>query len=398
MRRVLTAFRGLIALLLLGSVLLPTTASAQTPGVTMATTFPNVIGERGKPVTLPIQIKNPGSAPQTVNLSVNAPEGWKATLKSGGFLVRSFHVAPDSSLTEKDRERLPELSLEITPAADAAARDYPVTLKGDYAGGSAEVRVTIGIQDQAAGGLKLTTQFPELRGPITNQFEFKVDLVNNTTAEQSIALTSGGPQDWQVTFKPKFETKQISNLRVKAGETQGLDVTIAPPRNAKAGDYEIPISAAAGSDNVRVPLKIALVGEPKLALNTPDGRLNTTATAGATQNVNFLVANTGTGPLTNVSLSANRTPNDWKVTFNPEKIDSIAPNEIKQVSATIQPDGKTLAGDYSLGVTASSGGASESKDIRVSVETSTAWGWAGIGIVGVVVVGLFGMFRTFGRR
>ena len=37
-------------------------------------------------------------------------------------------------------------------------------------------------------------------------------------------------------------------------------------------------------------------------------------------------------------------------------------------------------------------------DIRVTVLTKTIWGWVGIGIVVLVIIGLFAMFMRLGRR
>ena len=61
-----------------------------------------------------------------------------------------------------------------------------------------------------------------------------------------------------------------------------------------------------------------------------------------------------------------------------------------------------LAGDYAITFRANSTGsgqtASDSVDIRTTVQTSPIWGFVGIGIIVLVVVGLFLVFRQYGRR
>ena len=91
-------------------------------------------------------------------------------------------------------------------------------------------------------------------------------------------------------------------------------------------------------------------------------------------------------------------PENWKVEFKPESIDSIDPGDFKQVEMIITPYEEALVGDYSVGVQV--GGEKTNKDLefRTTVKASPAWGWIGIGIIVLVVMGLFAMFRWLGRR
>jgi uncharacterized membrane protein len=41
---------------------------------------------------------------------------------------------------------------------------------------------------------------------------------------------------------------------------------------------------------------------------------------------------------------------------------------------------------------------SEKINIRVTVETPTVWGWVGVAIIAIVVVGLVVIFMRFSRR
>jgi uncharacterized membrane protein len=68
------------------------------------------------------------------------------------------------------------------------------------------------------------------------------------------------------------------------------------------------------------------------------------------------------------------------------------------VDATIKPSTDSLAGDYMDTITASASGASDSKDIRTTVETPTAWGWGAVVAIVAVVGGLGFVFNRFSRR
>jgi uncharacterized membrane protein len=86
------------------------------------------------------------------------------------------------------------------------------------------------------------------------------------------------------------------------------------------------------------------------------------------------------------------------VEFNPEKIDGIEPGDLKQVEMTITPYEDALVGDYSVSVNVEGEKATKNLEFRTTVKASAAWGWVGIGIIVLVIAGLFGIFRWLGRR
>ena len=100
---------------------------------------------------------------------------------------------------------------------------------------------------------------------------------------------------------------------------------------------------------------------------------------------------------TTVELSGSA-PSGWKVTFDPKTIDRIAPNDNKEVQALITPTEKAIAGDYVTTIRASARGESASSTFRVTVTTSTMWGIAGVGIIGVALLVMVGAVARFGRR
>ena len=64
----------------------------------------------------------------------------------------------------------------------------------------------------------------------------------------------------------------------------------------------------------------------------------------------------------------------------------------------IKPPPKTVAGDYMITLHVSGKQATADKmDVRVTVETPSIWGWVGVIIIVIVVVGLIVVFMRFGR-
>ena len=68
------------------------------------------------------------------------------------------------------------------------------------------------------------------------------------------------------------------------------------------------------------------------------------------------------------------------------------------MTATIKPTSDALAGDYDVTFTATSGSATSNVDIRTTVQTSPLWGFIGLALIALVLIGLAWVFRRFGRR
>jgi uncharacterized membrane protein len=121
-----------------------------------------------------------------------------------------------------------------------------------------------------------------------------------------------------------------------------------------------------------------------------------TATAGSSSDLTLTVSNTGTADVAAAAMSASA-PSGWKVTFDPATVDVPATKQV-QVVAHVVPSGDAIAGDYVATFKATAPVASASADIRVTIETSLFWGAIGIGLIVIVLVGLWLTFRRFGRR
>ena len=84
--------------------------------------------------------------------------------------------------------------------------------------------------------------------------------------------------------------------------------------------------------------------------------------------------------------------------FKPERLETLAPGELKQVEVSITPAEQALVGDYSVGITSDAGRISKAVELRVTAMASSGWGWIGIGIIVLVVAGLVVLFIRLGRR
>jgi uncharacterized membrane protein len=138
-------------------------------------------------------------------------------------------------------------------------------------------------------------------------------------------------------------------------------------------------------------------GQPKLKLSGDNDRLSAQANAGDATPIMLVVSNTGSAPANDIELSGSP-PSDWKVTFQPDKIATLAPNEKKNVQALLTPSAKAIAGDYMTTFRANGKGDSTSADFRITVATSTLWGVVGLGFLAIALLIAVGAVARFGRR
>ncbi|MBX6350496.1 MAG: alpha-galactosidase [Clostridia bacterium] len=362
-------------------------------GVALTTPYPGVDAQAGQTVTFDLEVENGSGVGQTVGVSVvSTPAGWSTLLKAGtaDYAVHEVYVAPGGRNG---------LTLQVHPAADAKPGDYEVTLAASSPGGTrlATLVLTVRIVEGGGEGPQLSTQYPSLEGSPSSTFEYSLDLENRSLTEETFHFSAEAPDGWKVTFQSGFGGKTISTDTVPAGGSDTITVDVDPPSDVKAGSYPIRVTAdAGGGQSASVDLEAVVTGSVELTLSTPSGRLNADATAGHPSRVQLVLSNSGSADATGVTFYSDAPPN-WKVDFSPSSVDVPAGGKA-QVTATITPDAKAIAGDYQVTVTASATSDTASQDLRVTVNTSTLWGLVGVLVVVAVVAGLLYVFRVYGRR
>jgi uncharacterized membrane protein len=144
-------------------------------------------------------------------------------------------------------------------------------------------------------------------------------------------------------------------------------------------------------------LTVALTGIYKLDAGTPTGVLSLEAMRGKASNFSVFIKNTGSAVNRNITFSSFK-PENWEVTFKPEKVESLEPNALKQIEITVKPAPQSLVGDYSVGVMVNGEKSDKTVEMRVTVRASTTWVWVGILAILCVIGGLAFLFVKLGRR
>lgn len=385
-RRVRVASALIAASYILTAVAAPVAAD---DGLEITTPYPAVAVAPGSKVSFDLTIASTRIADVALSLA-GVPTGWTASILGGGNVVDGVAVSPDVDGTVR---------LDVEVPADATATTGSIRVTGSGGGATDTLSVAVRVDAEAAGDISLTTSTPALTGASDASFSFELQFTNDTAQDVTLSVAATGPDaGWDVTATLTGETQAASTV-VEAGSTQNVTVAASAPPDVAADSYPIIVTATAGDRTVTADLLIEVTGSYSMTLSTPNDVLSAAGSAGAATTLSFDVTNTGTAPLTEVTLTATP-PTGWEVSFDPEALAGLAPDETGTIAAAITPSAEAVAGDYvvSFSATGVEGGADDTAQIRFTVETSPLWALVGLGIIVLILGGLFYVFRTYGRR
>ena len=339
--------------------------------------------------TVALKLHNYGLPPEPVTLSVSGvPSGWKASFLGGGQPVGAAMAATGESV---------DLQLRLDIPTNSSASTADLVLHADGKDRKTALPLMVSLGNDLPVNLSVKADLPSLRGTPSTSFSYNLQVRNDSGKDVLVSLAAALPQGFQASFTKQYDQQEISSLPIKAGETVTVAMKLKLPDNVTAGNYDLEGKVSAAGAEASTPLGLHIEGQPKLSLTTKEGRLSGEAEAGAPTAVSFVVTNTGTAPATKVTVNS-YPPSNWKIEFDPKTIDKIDPNGKVNVTATITPGAKAVAGDYMTSISASTEGSSANADYRVSVTTSTVWGIIGIAIIAIALLSVLGAVARFGRR
>jgi len=259
-------------------------------------------------------------------------------------------------------------------------------------------------EEQEPDSVTVTAEFPEIEAIATGTFEYGVKLEYKGQEDRVFDLNTILPAGWSAYINPQYDSKMIPSIAVEASPfiavAKNLKVTVTPPTWPLADPAEYTVTLEALSGDVIGKLDLTAKVTAKYILNAaPANELyNTRAKAGQDNTYSIKVANIGTAVIENITFSTDK-PDGWEITFQPKKIDALESFDTNTVDINIKPPPKTVSGDYMffLRITGKQGDPVK-MDVRVTVETPTIWGWVGVAIIAVVIIGLIVIFMRFGRR
>jgi uncharacterized membrane protein len=359
-------------------------------GLYLTTRYPALTVRAGETTTIDLSLRNFNLPPQQLALSVpQLASGWKATVLGGGQPIESAIVAPDSE--EK-------LQLRLEPPSGTGPGSYSFLVEAQGGGSTLKLPITVTIGQELPAKLKLTTNFPALRGTATTSFKFKVTVANDSGRDATINFSADAPKNFQVTFTEAYGTQQLTSIPIEAGKSKDIEAAVALPRDTPAGEYKLALHAKSEAASADLDLTITLIGQARLALAGEGGRLSGEAYAGQDSQLTVVAKNDGSERARDIEFSATA-PEGWKTSFDPKELPELDAGKSQSIKVTLTPASRAIAGDYQTTIRASSaGGQSESANFRITVLTSTVWGAVGIGVIAIALLVVVFAVARFGRR
>ncbi len=382
-----------------------TIAKGQKPNrqIVAAFEYPGRIIEQDETISLELIIKNNGTKDETIYLAIEKiPDNWEAKIEKYGDIITGIFVPSGESKTltfsadqtdDDDKLTVGEYQFEVK--VSTADGKLTTTATADIKVVEKKEKQTEEQEEQKP--VRITTSYPVLRGSSDSEFEFSVDIHNETDKDDMFSLRAEKPKGWEVSFKPSYENKYIGTLQIKSNLSQSVDVEVSPAPRAEIGEHSIKVEALSSQGQAEIELKVILTGTHKITCRTLSGILSLTARKGKDANISMYVINEGSAPEREISFTSFK-PENWEVNFEPERIEELESGDMKQVEVTIAPAPEALVGDYSVAVSAQAEEADDDIEFRVTVKAAATWGWIGVIIIVVVIVSLAITFKRLGRR
>jgi uncharacterized membrane protein len=244
--------------------------------------------------------------------------------------------------------------------------------------------------------IEVISSFTEVSIQAGNSVTFPIAVWNRGEADALTLFTVEVlPENWKVSFIT--DDLEIASIRIPAGESESVRMVVVPPNSVESGTYNLKavIESDEGAQN-ELDFLIAVTGSYSLDLEP--STLYSTSKIGGSVSYTARVTNRGQTAVTTLYLDA-VLPDDWDATISPVQISSLDPRDSVTFSITLDIPSDATAGDYLITMQAFSDQLdSDEVDVRITAQASNTWGFIGLGLAGVSVVGAGLLFKRFKRR
>lgn len=364
-------------------------------GVKLTTPFPSIEMKGGNPASIDIKAKNLTDSCKNISLKLRAPPTWTVSLTKSGLRIKSIYLPPE-------RER--KFTLNLSPPIGEKAGTHEITIEAIGQNGNTldSLQVLVDITPSRFSEIEVKPRSPNLDGALGESVRYFIDITNRGEEKTINYKVKGNPGGWNIKIQSAHESKTVTSQTYKEGEQKTVQVNVQVPKTAEVGEYSLTFTATSRTWQTSKKLSLSIPATYKLSLFTQSGRLNKKITRGKIGTVQLVISNRGTGTLHNINLGYGYLPSGgWRVNFEKNPIETLKPDSSKTVKMEVNPPSDAIAGDYSFPVEATAKAPYErydSFDLRVTVSPGTGWGFIGIGILGLLLGGLFFTFWYLGRR
>jgi len=357
------------------------------PGILTAQ-YPATQTTQGSTVTFDLTIKNVLTKRFTAIVSAEYPTGWTGTLaRADGTQLYGISLGTSEFISAV-------ISLNVPRTATPGNYETIVSIKGEDIESSLPLNVTI-VTGTPVPKLSTSTPYVDAYAGRTASYPIEVQNAGDSDGIVNLNVT-GLPAGYAWNIKDAAGNV-LSNLYLKAGETKDLSAIVTVPPLAEPNIISFALQANVSGTTDRLNLGLGILGYYSIAYVTQDFYLETTAGTSTIFQVD--VKNTGYSSLTNVGLDLSDIPTGFTVTADPNLVLLLKPQETATFSLTVTTDADVSAGDYYVTMTLKSDQAQATAlALHAYVKQTSLVVYIGAGIVVVLVVALFLIYRRYGRR
>jgi len=246
-------------------------------------------------------------------------------------------------------------------------------------------------------GVQLTCDFPGKTVNVNQSVSFGVNIANNGEVDKTYELAVvNAPPGWNVNFLSGGD--DINRVYVPTQGSETFQVQTTP---LTAGNNSvITIMAASGADNDSLQLFVdtANATNYSMELSCPN---NTSLNVGDTTDLDVIVKNNGSTPLTNVmvDIPSSDVPSTLSASVSSQAVADLAPGDSADFTVSVTANSNDNPGTADLYMSASSDQTTTSQgEVVVTLVKSNTWIGVGIGIALVAILAFGFIVWKYGRR
>src|SRR5665647_102821 len=252
------------------ALIVPVAHAAETPrdikGLYLMTDYPAVTVRPGTTASIPLRLQDYGLGPERYQLSVTGvPSGWTATLLGGGQPVAAAMPAPDASVA---------LQLRLDVPANADLSEQTLTVKAEGQGNKATLPLDVALAKELPAKLTVTSKLPSLRGSSRSNFEYTLNIKNDSGRNLVASFAAEAPSNFETSFTEAYGSQELSSIPIDAGQSKDIKLKVRPPSTIDAGHFPVRVTVNAEDASAKADLALDVVGQPQLQVSGREGLLS----------------------------------------------------------------------------------------------------------------------------
>jgi uncharacterized repeat protein (TIGR01451 family) len=357
--------------------------------IEIKSTYLSISEELGQKIILPFTLSNIGEVEKIIILESYAPENWVLDFKTTtDMVVKRLLLTPEQSET---------LNLEVDPYESALVGEYSIIINAVDNNGNICDSLEFDVNLRAASSeLEVVSSFSKVTVEAGETMNFPLAIWNQGEKDALVLLNIPVvPVNWNTAFIA--DDIEVSSLILLAGESESIELEVTPPNAVESGEYTLEVLIES-DDGTKHKIKLAITVEGSYELELELSTLYTTVTIGNSVSYTAKVTNRGQTAVTTLYLEA-IIPDEWDATITPVQVQSLNPRDSVTFTIISETPSDTVTGDYLLTMQAISDQLeSDQTDVRITAQASTSWGFIGVGLAAIAVVGAVFIFKKFKRR